>query len=364
VATQGSGGETRQPPAALDKKKTIIGAAIGVVALVVIFVGVIPQIGSYAEALTAIQAMTLGAIALIAAAVLLYTVCYGYPFVAATPGLPYRQAFQLNQGAFAISNGIPAGGAFGLGVQYAMLDTYGIAPDAAAAAIGAVSVWSLFATLGLPVFGLVAIAASGTIPAGPYVIVGVIGLVALLVLVVGFALVMRSERLAERLGRLANAVARPVVSRSRKHRDLDFVPMLLDFRHSVVDLVRLRWKALTATRLLVALTQFLILLTALWGVEGDGPHTTFLVAFGAWAVAQIGIMIPITPGGLGTVDAFLIALLTAMGVDDGTATAADLVWRAASYVPQIVIGVVCLVTWSKRAARTFAAAPREDPGPG
>ena len=44
-----------------------------------------------------------------------------------------------------------------------------------------------------------------------------------------------------------------------------------------------------------------------------------------------------------------------MGVSDGAATAADLVWRAASFVPQITIGVIALVTWSRRAARTLAA---------
>jgi hypothetical protein len=78
------------------------------------------------------------------------------------------------------------------------------------------------------------------------------------------------------------------------------------------------------------------------------------VAFGAFAVAQIGLMIPITPGGLGTVDAAMIALLTAMGVPAGAATAADLVWRAASFVPQIAIGVVALITWSRQGTRALA----------
>jgi uncharacterized membrane protein YbhN (UPF0104 family) len=344
------------PRPALDRKKTLIGAAVGVVALVVIFLGVIPQVGSYADALVAIQNMTAAAIGLIVITVVVYNVSYGFPFMAATPGLPYRQASQLNQAAFAISNGIPAGGAFGLGVQYAMLDTYQVAPAAATAAIGAVGVWSIFATLGLPVLGLIAISASGTTGAGPYVIVAIVGLVVLLVMILGFGLIMRSEPLAERLGRLANAIARPVVSRSNKHPDVDFAPMLVGFRLSVVDLVRRRWAGLTLTRLVVSVTQFLILFAALRGVEGGGTRTSFLVAFGAWAVAQIGIMIPITPGGLGTVDAFLIALLTAMGVSEGDATAADLVWRAASYVPQIIIGIACLVAWSRRAAHTFAAA--------
>lgn len=134
--------------------------------------------------------------------------------MAATPGLSYRQSQQLNQGAFAMSNGVPAGGAFGLGIQYAM------AP------------------------------------------LGVEG----------------------------------------------------------------------------------------WGVAG----TSLLVAFGCFAVAQIGLMVPITPGGLGTVDAAMIALLTALGVDAGAATAADLVWRAASVVPQIVIGVVALITWSRQGTRALA----------
>ena len=106
----------------------------------------------------------------------------------------------------------------------------------------------------------------------------------------------------------------------------------------------------------MSLSQFMIFYLSLRGVEGWGAAgTSLLVAFGGFAVAQIGLMIPITPGGLGTVDAVMIALLTNMGVSDGAATAADLVWRAASFVPQITIGVIALVTWSRRAARTLAA---------
>jgi uncharacterized protein (TIRG00374 family) len=345
-----------QPRPTLDKRKTIIGAIIGVVALAVIFLRVIPRIGSYEDALAAIQDMTAAAITLIVLAVLVYNVVYGFPFMAATPGLNYRHSFQLNQGAFAISNGIPAGGAFGLGVQYAMLATYDVTPTAATAAIGAVSVWSIFVTLGLPVLGLLAIAASNTISAGPYVLVGVLGLVVLLVMVTVFGLVMRSERLAERLGRLGNKLAAPILRRFGKGKRVDLVPTVLKFRRDIVDLVRRRWATITLAQVGVSFTQFLILFASLRGVEGSGAKTSFLVAFGAFAVSQVGIMIPITPGGLGTVDAFLIALLTAMGVSSGEATAATLVWRAASFVPQIAIGVLSLVTWSRRAAHTFAAA--------
>ena len=66
------------------------------------------------------------------------------------------------------------------------------------------------------------------------------------------------------------------------------------------------------------------------------------------------LMVPITPGGLGTMDALMIQLLVSSGTDKGAATAADLVWRATSYVPQIVVGLIALITWYRRAGRAFA----------
>ena len=347
--------EAAGPQPALDKKKTAIMAAVGVVALVLIFVKVIPQIGSYEEAFTAIKAMNAFDIAVIVVAVLIYNTVYGFPFMAAVPGLAYPRSFQLNQGAFAISNGVPAGGAFGLGVQYAMLASYEVPPTVATAAIGATGVWSIFVTLGLPVFGLMAIAASGTIDASQYIYIGAIGFGVLVTMIVVFALIMRSEPLAVRIGGWGNTIARPLFTLIKKDAP-DLVPVVVKFRSDTVTLVTRRWHVITLSQVAVSLCQFSIFYAALRGVEGTGTPTPFLVAFGAWAVAQIGIMIPLTPGGLGTVDAFMISLLTAMGVSGGDATAADLVWRAASFVPQIIIGVLALLSWSRTAARAFAVA--------
>ena len=329
--------------------------------IVIIFVRVIPQIGSYQDALDSLEAMTLGALILIGLAVVLYLAVYGLPFVAATPGLSYWHGQQLNQAAFAISNGVPAGGAFGLGVQYAMLASYGVEPTVSTSAIAAVGVWSIFVTLGLPILGIAAIEASGQ-AADSYVWPAVLGLLVLAAAIVLFALVIRSESTARRIGSIGNRLAAPFVRRFGKGRTLDLVPMVVKFRSDIASLVTRRWGAITGAQVSVSFTQFLIFYMALRGVEGWGAAgTPFLVAFGSFAVAQIGLMIPITPGGLGTVDAAMIALLTSMGVSSGDATAADLVWRAASFVPQIIIGVIALITWSRRAARTLAARQADQP---
>jgi uncharacterized protein (TIRG00374 family) len=342
--------------ATLDKKKSIILGIIGLAIIVLIFWKVIPQIGSYSDALDALENMGWLSFAIIVVTVILYLSVYGLTFVVAVPGLSYWRGQQVNQAAFAISNGVPAGGAFGLAIQYGMLASYKVAPAASTSAITVIGLWGVFITLGFPIFGVIALLLAGA-SGGAYLTVALIGLGVLVAAAVIFFLIIRSETLAARIGRLANTIARPVTKRVAKMKDLDFEPMILNFRGTIHDLVVRRWLLLTAAQSAIFVTQFLILYAALRGVEGwDTSGTSPLVAFGAFSIAQIGLMIPITPGGLGTVDAFMISILTANGTDSGAATAADLVWRACSFIPQIIIGVIALVLWYKRAGQTFAAA--------
>ncbi len=341
------------PAATLDKRKSLILGAVGVFFIVVIFWKVIPQIGSYSEAVDALQAMSVLALVLIVLAVVLYLATYGLPFMSVTRGLSYWESQRVNQAAFAISNGVPGGGAVGLAFQYGMLATAGIGGTAATASITAVGLWSTFVTLFMPVLGASAIvlAGEGTSYAG----LAAAGLGILVGAVVVFVLVMRSERLARRVGALGNRLVNPLRPRISALRDIDLVEPIVRFRSDMADVLSRRWAAITAAQVAVSLTQFLVLFVALRGIQGwDQPGINPLLVLGAFAVAQIGLMIPITPGGLGTVDAFMISLLVGFGVDNGVATAATLVWRAASYVPQITIGIVALVSWYRRAGQAFA----------
>ena len=340
--------------AKLDKKKSIILGIIGLAVIVLIFWKVIPQIGDYSAAADALESMGIAAMIVVGVSVVIYLVAYGFPFMAATPGLRYWRSQQLNQAAFAISNGVPAGGAFGLAVQYAMLATYKVPGTVATAAITAVGLWSMFVSLGLPILGVLALSLSGGDM--EYGNLALLGLAILVVAIVVFVLVMRSEPLAIKVGNLGNRLVKPLRPRIKALGDLDLVQPITKFRADMYGLLKRRWLLITVAQLSVIMTQFLILYVALRGVEGWGNEgTSVLGAFGAFATSQIMLMVPITPGGLGTVDALMISLLQSVGTSAGDATAADLVWRAASYVPQIIIGIIALVTWFRKAGQTFAA---------
>ena len=353
------------PTAALDKKKSIILGIIGLIFIVLIFWKVIPQVtgSNYQEAFANLENMTAMSIAIIGFTVLLYLFAYGFPFMAATPGLRYWRSQQINQAAFAISNGVPAGGAFGLAVQYAMLASYQIPGTVATAAITAVGLWSIFVSLGLPILGVAALTVEGG--NSEYNWVAPLGLTILVVTIVLFVLVMRSEKLAVGLGKLGNRCIDPFRGKIHKLKDVDLVGPISRFRADMYDVLKRRWLLLTIAQLAVILTQFLIFYASLRGVENSSgaPATSALAAFGAFATSQIMLMVPITPGGLGTTDALMIALLQSMGVSGSVAQAADVVWRMASYLPQIIIGIIALLLWFRRAGRTYAAAKPADPAP-
>ena len=219
----------------LDKKKSIILGIIGLAVIVIIFWKVIPQIGSYSEAWAALQAMGAGSMAFIVVMVVIYLLAYGFPFMAATPGLKFWRSEQVNQAAFAISNGVPAGGAIGLAVQFGMLTSVGITPTASTAAITAVGIWSTFVSLGFPILGVVALTAAGG--QNSYTGLGLLGLAILIVAIVVFVLIMRSEKLAVAIGKAGNKVLNPLRGRIKALAKVDLVPPLSKFRGDMYGLL-------------------------------------------------------------------------------------------------------------------------------
>jgi uncharacterized protein (TIRG00374 family) len=338
----------------------VVSTGITLAVLAVVFVGIFPKVAGYSEAWSSIRGLPAAYLVALVVATVANLAVYVWPLQAALPGLGYGPGFVVRQTSFAISNAVPAGGAVGLGVQYGMLDSYGFGAGAAAGAIAIVSVFNAFATLVTPVLGVLALLASGVVE-GTYLLLAVVGTLAVGAAVVAFAVVLRSERGARSVGRWADRIADPLLRRLRHGRSADLTGKLLDFRSSVVDVMRTRWAQVTLSTLLLQLTSWAILALALRGMEAEAGQVTvtWTEALAAYSFAKVASFVPVTPGGLGTVDAALVALLTGYGAASSQAVAADLVWRAATYVPQVVLGALTFLWWRATAARRRRRAPDE-----
>lgn len=335
----GQAGQTRQ---------RVFLSIITIVVLVVIFVWVIPRFGDYESAWAVIKSLPPSYAVLLGLVTLLALFLYILPLQAALPGLPFIDATMIRQSSYVASNTVPAGGAIALGMQYRMLTQAGFGGPPASAAVGLVTLFNLIVTLAMPVLGGAALLLTGD--AGSRETWGVyIGLGGLC-LVIGFCVLMfRKASTAQALGDIADRLIRGTIGRFMKNPPSGLGIQLVHFRSVTVAVVEKRWVELTVTSLLQQFSQALVLIVALLATGAlRYEHNTVLHVFAAFGVAWLATFLPITPGGLGTVDAGLVGLLVAFGVKEDQALAGVLLWRALSWVPQVLFGLIGLALWRFR----------------
>ncbi len=343
------------PEAVPDKpkfgKQQIIASILTLLILVLVFVVILPQFGDYGAAWDAIKTMDTWQLGLIVAATIGLIVVYVLPYPAALPGLKFRPAFYTRQTSFMISNVVPGGGAWGLAVQFGMLTSYGYGLAPATSTIGITSVWNTFVTLSLPVIALVGLALSGQSNAEATTVTLIAAGVVVAMIVV-FALILRSEEFSRKLGRWADGAIQWGAGLIKKDVDVDAEQGIVDFRESIGHIVADRWLLITLANVGQQLAQFAILYLAVVALQGgfDGPVTLF-AAFAAFAFGRLATFIPVPPGGLGTTDAIITGILTAFGMPNNDALAATMVWRAATYFPQVIIGALTMLLWRKERSK-------------
>ena len=346
------------PEAVPDKpkfgKQQIIASILTLLILVMVFVIVLPQFGDYGEAWSAVQSMETWQLGLIVVATVALIIIYVTPYIAALPGLKFKPAFYTRQTSFMISNVIPGGGAWGLAVQYGMLSSYGYGPAPTTATIGITSVWNTLVTLSFPVIALIGLAVTGQ-SNGQAVAATLLAAAAVIAMIVVFALILRSEDFARKLGRWGDKIIAWGAGLIRKEVDVDAETAVVDFRASIVDVVSERWLLITLSNVGQQLAQFFILYLAVVALQGgfDGP-VSLIEAFAAFAFGRLATFIPIPPGGLGTTDAIITASLTAFGLPNNDALASTMVWRAMTYFPQVIIGVITMLLWRRTKTRDAA----------
>jgi uncharacterized protein (TIRG00374 family) len=233
----------------------------------------------------------------------------------------------------AISLSVPGGAAAGAAIQYELLGGAGFDTDTAVAGLSAVSLLNVGALLALPLFALPAMLAG--IPVRPGLAhAAEIGAGGFVLLAIAVAVALHSDWPLMAIGRALQWLRNRVARNRPPLRDLD--KRLLADRDSVRQILgpkRLQAAALTFGRVGLDYCCLLAALTA----TGSHPDPSLVLL--AYAAANVVELIPITPGGLGLVEASLASLLVLAGVHAGAAFVATLAYRLASYWLPLAAGL-------------------------
>lgn len=349
------------PPSSTDKQSSFggkqwIATILTLLVVVLVFAVIFPSLGNYSEAWTAIQGMSFGWILALLIATIAVIVLYPWPFQVALPGLKYRPAFVIRQTSFMFGNAVPAGGAIGVGIEYEMLGSYGFGSADSAAAIGITGVSNTLITLALPVLSLVGLILVGEATPEDY-IAAVVGFVVIAIALTVVSFVLRSKSSARSAGKWVEEAIDRLAGLFHRKPDVHVGEALVQFRSSVMGSVSGRKGAVTGATTILQFAQFAVLFVAILALQGGfGGDVNIAEGFAAFAIARLAQFIPIPPGGLGTTDAILIGILTSFGMSSGDAMAADLIWRAATFLPQILIGIGTLLVWRRHQTKTVQTA--------
>jgi uncharacterized protein (TIRG00374 family) len=226
----------------------------------------------------------------------------------------------------------PGGGALGAALQYRLLVKSGVPGSRAVAGLTAANLLTFAVVLALPVLALPAIVRGGV--SRGLVEATVIGLaVFVAVFAVGTVLIALDGPLAW-IGRVIQRVRNRLRRGSEPLRRLP--ERLVRERDRIVGVLGPRWKRSLAATVGRWAFDYATLLAALAAV---GSHPRPVLVLLAFCAAQVLAQIPITPGGLGFVEAGLTAMLALAGVSTGDAVLATFAYRLFSYWLPLPVGL-------------------------
>lgn len=324
--------------------KRLLGGTATLAIVVAVFAFFLPKIADYRDVLDVVRGLGWRDWLLLAGAVLVNLVTFAPPWMAALPGLGFRQAMAMTQASTALSIVSPAGAAVGMAGSFSMLRAWGFDRGAVALAVAVAGVWNQLVNLAFPVVALGLLTASGEGHPG-LTTAALAGTVVLVVVIAGFALGLWKESWARTLGDLAARYlsrARHVVRKGPvRWGGGGFVK----FRLQALGLLRRRWHVITIATLAGHLTVFVLLVVCLRVVGVTGSEISLVEAFAAWALVRILGALPLTPAGVGIVEIGLTGALVAFGAPNAEAVTATLLYRALTVLPTLALGLAAAATW-------------------
>ena len=243
----------------------------------------------------------------------------------------------------AVSRALPGGAAAGGVLQYRMLVQVGLDPATVTTALTAVGLLDMATLFSLPVLALPSIV-TGQLSQPPLVLGAIIGAVLFVLLGAVGAVALGSDGAVRWVARTAATVLKRI--RKRRHIEPDVVAeRTLASRNLVRRTLGSSWRRAVPAAYGNALFDVAALQAAIFAT-GAGFHPSLTLL--AYVAANVLAMIPLTPGGVGFVEAGLTGMLTLIGATGAQAVLATLLYRLFSYWLPMLAGAVAWALFKRR----------------
>jgi uncharacterized protein (TIRG00374 family) len=326
----------------------VLSAALSGALLVLLFLVIIPALGSLDGVSTAIRSMSIGTVLLLLVAALVIRVLLAAAYPPVIPHLSFFRSLIARESSSAVSNVIP--GPSGTATQYVVLRSWGVSTERFAAATVTVSVITdalIFAAPGLLLLLWVVVGQPAVQDSDHVWLIGVITLVLTVVTVTLVTAVARSERLAGWLGRAGQRCVNPLRRVLGKDPVTTWPEQSQALRAATLSQLRGNARVIGACIGGGYLLNGFLLVGCLWacGVE----HSLMPVSLGLflYSVGRVLTIVPITPGGVGVAEVVYTSLYVAVlgEASHDTVFAGVLVYRALTWGLPLVTGAIAYLVW-------------------
>jgi putative heme transporter len=332
-----------------SRARLVVQGVVSLVLVVVIFrylLGGIDLAGVWAEIAAMTHLELAGLLAIVAWNLATYAL------VPVTVGLSFWRIMMVSQAATAVANTVPTvGPAIGTGLTYRMLGSWGYSRSRTTTAMLVAGVWNSLVKLSLPVLALALLALQGS-TSPRRISAALVGIAGLAATITVFALLLRSQRLAHRFGLVGGRVASRLLGLVGRPPVAGWELATTKFRVRTLALLQGRWAPITAATLVSHLSLYLVLLVCLRDVGVSNAEVNWAEILAVFAFARLATAVPLTPSGVGVVEAVLIGGLVAAGGDREQVTATVLVYRALTWALPILLGVGCWLWWHQSQLRS------------